>query len=89
MTDHSEKADTYSAGIAIRAKKYFAKLRDYTWEECQGPDEWGEDEGYRCQLTTPGVYLTAFQSSFNNSSRPLHVVTDSGEGWFTLPYINK
>lgn len=87
LTEYGEKTDTYSADAAIRAESYLSELRGFTWEECQAPDKRGEDEGYRCQLTAPGVSFTAFQSSFNNSSCPLHVVTDSGEGWFTLPYI--
>ena len=86
ITVYGEKVSTYSAGIAIRAGSYLAKLRDYTWEEYQVPDEWEENEGYRCQITAPGMTLTAFQSGYADA-RPLHVETDSGEGWFTLPYI--
>lgn len=86
LTAYGEKEDTYSAGIAIRAGNYLAKLRGYTWEECQVPDGWGENEDYRCELTAPGITLTAFQSSVNNS-RPFHAVTDSGEGWFTLTFM--
>lgn len=87
LTAYGEETGTYSAVAAIRAERYLSYLRSYTWEEYQVPDGWGEDERYRCKLTAPGVTLTAFQSSFNNRSRLLHVATDSGEGWFTLPYI--
>ena len=86
LTEYGEETGTYSADVAIRAKSYLSELRGYTWEECQVPDGWGEDERYRCELAAPGVTLTAFQSNVNNSC-PFHVVTDSGEGWFTLPYI--
>lgn len=86
ITDYSEKVNTYSAGIAIRAERYLAKLQDYTWEEYQVPDEWESNEGCRRQLTAPGMTLTAFQCRYADAC-PLHVETDSGEGWFTLPYI--
>lgn len=86
LTAYGEETGTYAAGIAIRAGNYLAKLRGYTWEECQVPDGWGENEDYRCELTAPGITLTAFQSSVNNS-RPFHAVTDSGEGWFTLTFM--
>lgn len=86
LTEYGEETGTYSADSAIRAESYLSELRGYTWEECQVPDGWGEDEDYRCELIAPSVTLTAFQSSVNNSC-PFHAVTDHGEGWFTLPYI--
>lgn len=86
LTEYGEEMDTYSAGAAIRAESYLSELRGYTWEECQVPDGWDEDEGYRCELTAPGVTMTAFQGSIDNH-RLVRVVTDGGEGWFTLPYI--
>lgn len=86
LTAYGEETGTYAAGAAIRAGNYLAKLRGYTWEECQVPDGWGGDEAYRCELTAPGVTLTAFQSSVNNV-RPFHAVTDGGEGWFTLTFM--
>lgn len=86
LTAYGEETGTYAAGAAIRAGNYLAKLRGYTWEECQVPDGWGGDEAYRCELTAPGVTLTAFQSSVNNV-RPFRVLTDGGEGWFTLTFM--
>lgn len=79
--------DTVSARNAIRRESYIEKLGGFTWESYQPPAEWDGTDDYRYQLTIRGVTLTAFQSGYANS-RPLHVVTDSGEGWFTLPYIS-
>lgn len=86
LTYYNDKIDTYPAGSAIRAERYIEELRSYTWEEYLVPAEWDKNTDDSYQLTTPSGTLTAFQSDCNNSC-PLHVVTDSGEGWFTLPYI--
>lgn len=86
LTAYGEETGTYAAGAAIRAEEYLAALRGYTWEECQVPEGWGEDEDYRCELTAPGVTLTAFQSSVN-SVRPFRVRTNGGEGWYTLTFM--
>lgn len=87
LTEYGEETGTYSAGDAIRAEEFLAELRGHTWEERQVPDGWGEDEDYRFELTAPGVTFTAFQGSVDNLYRPVHVVTDDGEGWFTLPFM--
>ena len=82
LTYNGEVEDACPAGAAIRAGSYVETLRDFTWEVCDVPEDWDGSGGYRYQLTAPGVTLTAFQRDRN-----LHVVTDSGEGLFTLPSI--
>lgn len=72
-----------TAGLAIRAERYLEELAGFPWEECSVPDGWAEDANYYYQLAAPQATLTAFQDRYNT----LHVVTDSGEGWFTLPYV--
>lgn len=86
LTAYGEETGTYAAGAAIRAEEYLAALRGYTWEACRVPDGWDGDEGYRCELTAPGVTLTAFQSSVN-SVRPFRVLTDDVGGWYTLTFM--
>ena len=72
---------TYPADAAICAADYMAYLRDFSWVEYEPyPAEQEEESGYRCQLAAPGVTITSFQSS-----SALHVVTDVGEAWLTLP----
>ena len=78
--------DAFPASNAIRAKRYLEKLGAYTWESYQSPAELDDLEDCRYQLSIPGATLTAFQSGYA-SDRLLHVKTDRGEGWFTLPYM--
>lgn len=86
LTYHGETTNTCAAHSAIRAESYIETLKSFTWEEYHAPDEWDGSDEYRCIFTAPGATLTAYQSGYNNA-RPLHVVTESGEGMFTLPYL--
>lgn len=86
LTYHSETEITYPASAAIRAKGYIEKLNSFVWEEYVPSAEWDRKDDYFCVLTTGDITITAFQSGYSGS-RPLHLVTDEGEGWFVLPYI--
>ena len=86
LINHTETETTYSAKAAIRAESYIEELKSFTWEEYTPPVEWNRKDGFFCQLITNDVTITAFQSGYSDS-RPLHLVTDEGEGWFVLPYI--
>lgn len=86
LINHTETETTYPAKAAIRAESYIEELKSFTWEEYTPPIEWDRKDDYFCQLITNDVTITAFQSGYSDS-RPLHLVTDEGEGWFVLPYI--
>ncbi len=87
LTFYGENEDTRPANAAIRVENYVKELQDYTWESCQVPAEWEINDGYRCAFTCESLSLTAYQSGYGNT-RPFHVITESGEGWFTLPMIH-
>ncbi len=87
LTFCGENEDTRPANAAIRAENYVKELQDYTWVSCQVPAEWDINDGYRCAFTCESLSLTAYQSGYGNT-RPFHVITESGEGWFTLPMIH-
>lgn len=76
---------SYPANSAIRAAKYIEALQGFTWESYQLPEswDWENDDGYRCTFEGNGIALTAYQGNV----QPLHAVTENGEGWFVLPYI--
>lgn len=76
------------ADSAIRAERYIETLRGFTWESHDLPEgwDWVNDDGYRCAFEGNGVSLTAYQSCVGDFY-PFHAVTESGEGWFFLPYI--
>ncbi len=86
LTFYGENEDTCPANAAIRAENYVKELQGYTWESYEVPAEWDINDGYRCVLTCPDLSLIAYQSGYGND-RPLHVITESGEGWFILPII--
>ena len=85
---HDETEETFPAENAIRSENYLETLGAFTWESDQPPAEWDGDDDYRYQLTIPGATLTAYQSGYNNT-RPLHVETGEGEGWFILPTVTE
>lgn len=87
LTFYGENEDTCPASAAIRAEKYVKELQDYTWESSQVLADWDSNADYRCAFTCAGLSLTAYQSGYDNAW-PLHVTTESGEGWFTLPIIS-
>lgn len=80
--DDTGERDSYPAGKAICGENYADRLRNFTWEEYRPYPM--EESGWRIRYTAPGVTLTACQGG---GSIPFHLVTDRGEGWFTLPYI--
>ena len=82
LTFYGENEDARPAGAAIRAENYLKELRDYTWENAQIP-AWDVNDGYRCVFTCPELTLIAYQRD------PLHVITESGDGWFILPAISE
>lgn len=86
LINHTGTEATYPAKAAIRAESYIEELKSFIWEEYTPPVEWDRKDGFFCQLITNDVSITAFQSGYSDS-RPLHLVTDEGEGWFVLPYI--
>ena len=86
LTYHGETEATYPANAAIRAESYIEKLKSFTWKKYTPPAEWDRHDDYFCQLTVSGVIITSHQRGYNDS-RPLHLITENGEGWFILPYI--
>lgn len=80
-----DEESSYPADRAIRAAKYIEALQGFTWESYQIPEswDWENDDGYRCTFDGNGITLTAYQGNV----QPLHAVTENGEGWFVLPYI--
>lgn len=87
--DGTGEEESYPAGKAICGASYAEELRGYTWETCLPYPAWREEEGSlrRYQYAAPGVTLTAFQSVGSGQQHPVRVVTEEGEGWFTLPYV--
>ena len=87
--DGTGKGESYPAGKAICAASYAEELRGYTWESCSPyPAVMAEEESYlRYQYAASGMTLTAFQSVGNGQQHPIRVVTEEGEGWFGLPYV--
>lgn len=86
LTYHNDTEETYSASAAIRAESYIEKLKSFTWKEYAPASELNENDAYFYRLSAPSVTITAF-SERHDSGRPLHLVTDDGEGWFILPFI--
>lgn len=83
LTFCGETEDTRPADAAIRASDYLKELQGYTWETCQIPAEWDGKDCFRCAFTCGDSSLTSYQGGYQNNW-PLHMVTESGEGWFTL-----
>lgn len=86
LTYHNDTEETYSASAAIRSESYIEKLKSFMWEEYTPPAEWDGTDDYFYQLTTPSATITSFHRG-HDESRPLHLVTETGEGWFVLPFI--
>ena len=86
LTYHNEADETYPANAAIRAESYVEKLENFAWKEYLPASEWTENDTFFYQLTAPGIIMTATSGRYD-SGCPLHLVTDSGEGWFVLPLI--
>lgn len=88
LTNCSEgKESSYPAGSAIRAERYIETLQGFTWEGYQPPEEWDGSDDYRIEFAGNDVTLTAYQIGYGDA-QPLHAVTERGEGWFVLPYID-
>lgn len=68
------------------AESYVEKLENFAWKEYLPASEWTENDTFFYQLTAPGIIMTATSARYD-SGCPLHLVTDSGEGWFVLPLI--
>lgn len=86
LTYHGETDNTCNASAAIRAESYIEKLKSFKWEEYTPPAEWDGTDDYFYQLTTPSATITSFHRG-HDESYPLHFVTETGEGWFVLPFI--
>ena len=86
LTYHGATDETVFAKAAIRAESYMEALKSFTWKEHAPTSEWKENEDYFYRLTTPEATITAFQGG-RDAKRPLHLITDDGEGWFILPSI--
>jgi len=86
LTYHNDTEETYSASAAIRAESYIEKLKSFKWEEYTPPAEWDGTDDYFYQITTSSATITSFHRG-HDESRPLHLVTETGEGWFVLPFI--
>lgn len=85
--DSMGEEESCPAGKAICGASYLEKLQSYTWDTCTPYPAWETEESYyRIRYTAPGLTLTAFQS-VPNGQQPLRLVTEEGEGWFLLPYI--
>ena len=78
--------ESYSAAKAIRAEQYLNTLRDFTWEPYQPPEGWEWSDENCCELSAPGITITVYRSDPDNAC-PLRLVTDRGEGVFTLPFL--
>jgi len=86
LTRRGGAEGSYGAGSALSAENYLETLKCFTWEEYFPPAAWNRQDSYTLTLSAPGVTITAFQNGYRQS-RPLHLRTDNGEGWFVLPYI--
>lgn len=88
LTYHQNgKEESYPAGAAIQFERYIEELKAFQWETYTPSAGWDGHEGCFYQLTASGMTITVLQSGYTDS-RPLHLVTDSAEGWFVLPYIH-
>lgn len=84
---NGENEETHPANAAIRTKKYIKELQDYdVWETCQPPESWNPSGEYYYKFHGDGISLITYQSGFTGL-QPLHVTTDTGDGWFRLSDI--
>ena len=84
---NGENEETHPANAAIRTKKYIKELQDYdVWETCQPPESWNPSGEYYYKFHGDGISLISYQSGFTGL-QPLHVTTDTGDGWFRLSDI--
>lgn len=84
---NGENEETHPANAAIRTKKYIKELQDYdVWETCQPPESWNPSGEYYYKFHGDGISLISYQSGFAGL-QPLHVTTDTGDGWFRLSDI--
>lgn len=86
LINHTETDATYPAKAAICAKSYIEELKSFVWKEYALPPEWDQTDEFFCRLIAGDVTVTAYQYGYCGD-RPLHLVTEEGEGWFILPYI--
>jgi len=86
LTYDGETKETLPAGAAICAENYMEKLSGLTWEEYTPYDGWNRESTPFCELSTPDMTITSFQSGYG-SFVPIHLVMDGREGWFFLPRI--
>ena len=86
MTYHNDTEETYPATAAIRGERYLETLKNLTWNVYKPASGSNENDSFFYRLTAPGLTITAASASYD-SGCPLHLVTDSGEGWFVLPLI--
>ena len=84
LTCHGEAKESYPADAAICAESYREELKDFPWEAYSPPSELDENDAEFYRLSAPNTVITTFPGRCD-SSYPIHLVTDDGEGWFVLP----
>ena len=84
LTYHSEADDTYPADDAICAESYLEELKGFAWEAYSPPTDLDENDTEFYRLATSNATITTFLDRYD-SSHPIHLMTDDGEGWFVLP----